>query len=429
MSNRYRWFVAAAAILIQLCLGAAYGWSVFVKPLVKVEHWSLPAVSLTFSLAIFCLGIGTAIGGTWQDRVGPRVVCSVAGVLYGLGYFVAAAAVRNHTLPGVYLGYGVISGLGMGMGYVCPIATLVKWFPERRGLMSGIAVCGYGMGALVMSAVAAPRIATVGVSSTFMQLGAAYLVLVVVGAQFLRNPTQTAAMEAAQARSGAVEFTTRQALGSQQFWVLWLMLFFNVSAGIMIISQASPMAQQLAGATPVAAAGVVGVIAIFNGLGRVVWAAASDYIGRTRVFMLLFLLQACVFFALPHCQSLGLFTVVVGLVGFAYGGGFGTMPSLTADLFGSRSMGGIYGCILLAWGCGAVPSPMLIAYVREHTGGYSAAIYGIAVVMVAAIALPLLVKPGANRSVDNVTPVSSQMVMLQAHVFNSPKVFRDGSSS
>jgi len=402
-----RWLVAVAAIVVQLCLGAAYGWSVFVKPLVKAEHWSLPAVSLTFSLGIFCLGIGTVIGGNLQDRLGPRVVCSVAGVLYGAGYFSAASAVAHHSLAGVYLGYGVITGLGGGMGYVCPIATLVKWFPERRGLMTGIGVCGYGMGALVMSAIAAPRLATVGVAPTFVLLGAAYLVLIVLGAQFFHNPPRAAART--QKESVAHEFTTTQALRTPQFWLLWLMLFFNVSAGIMIISQASPMAQELAGATAVSAAGVVGAIAIFNGLGRVVWAAVSDWIGRSRVFVLLFLIQACVFFALPHFHTLGAFTAAVALVGFVYGGGFGTMPSLAADLFGARNMGGIYGCILLAWGCGAVPSPILIARVHERTGGYSLAIYGVAAAMVAAVALPLLVRPpSAPEHQRHVVSVSAQ---------------------
>ena len=189
-----------------------------------------------------------------------------------------------------------------------------------------------------------------------------------------------------------------EAVRTPQFWLLWTMLFVNVSAGIMIISQASPMAQQLAGLTPVAAAGVVGVIAIFNGLGRVVWAAASDYIGRARVFVLLFAIQAMVFGALPFLRSPAPFTAAVALVGFAYGGGFGTMPSFTADFFGAKHMGGIYGWILLAWGAGAVPSPMLIAYVREVSGRYTIAIEAIAGLMLCSIAFPLLAKRPRHAS-------------------------------
>jgi len=387
---------------MQLCLGAAYGWSVFVQPIVKAEHWSLQEVSATFSLAIFFLGIGTVIGGAWQDRVGPRVVASVAGLLYGLGYLLAGYGVSAHSLSLVYAGYGLLGGIGMGMGYICPIATLVKWFPERRGLMTGIAVCGYGMGALLMSAFAAPSISRIGIPATFCALGVTYLVVVVLTAQFYRDPRSSRAGTHALDFSDDRSFTTSQAVRTPQLWLAWTMLFVNVSAGIMIISQASPMAQQIAGFTPVAAAGVVGVIAIFNGLGRVVWAAASDYIGRSRVFVALFALQAILFFALPRIHSATLFTVAVALVGFAYGGGFGTMPSLTADLFGSRNIGGIYGVILLAWGIGAIPSPLLIAYVRQQTGAYSAAIYTIAVVVTAAIALPLLLRKPAPPGVARV---------------------------
>jgi MFS transporter len=150
-----RWGIAVAAVIMQICLGAVYGWSVFVKPLIGAEHWKLTDVSLNFTLAIVFLGFGTVIGGLWQDRVGPRKVASVAGILYGIGYLVAGFAASRHSLPGLYLGYGVITGIGMGMGYICPVATLVKWFPDRRGLMTGVAVCGYGFGALIMSPFAA----------------------------------------------------------------------------------------------------------------------------------------------------------------------------------------------------------------------------------------------------------------------------------
>ncbi len=402
-----RWCIAAAAVVMQLCLGAAYGWSVFVQPLVKTEHWSLPQVSVTFSLAIFCLGIGTLIGGAVQDRVGPRAVASCAAVLYGAGYLIASYAVKSHSLPGVYAGYGVIAGFGMGIGYICPIATLVKWFPERRGLMTGIAVCGYGMGALVMSAVAAPLIATSGVATTLATLGSAYFVLVLLAAQFHRNPP-VAAAENASAASGS-DFTRGEALRTRQFWIVWSMVFVNVSAGLMIISQASPMAQQVDGMTPAAAAGVVGAIAILNGLGRIVWAALSDHFSRTRVFVILFSLQAIVFCMLPSIHTRWTFTVAVALIGFAYGGGFGTLPSLTAELFGPKHIGAIYGAILLAWGIGAVPSPILIAYVRQRTGTYSPALYAIAAVMFVSVLLPVALRRPVKRSsgtAANVTGVA-----------------------
>jgi OFA family oxalate/formate antiporter-like MFS transporter len=303
------------------------------------------------------------LGGLWQDRVGPRRVATVAGILYGAGYMLAALGAANHSLAGIYWGYGVVAGIGMGMGYICPVATLVKWFPERRGLMTGVAVCGYGAGALVMSPIAAREILSLGVPATFLTLGIAYLILVVITAQFYQNPPQgwrPAGWEPRSAVSKAAstyDFTVKEAMSTPQFWLLLVMLFLNVSAGIMIISQASPMAQQLVGLTPVAAAGIVGVISIFNGLGRVFWAAVSDFIGRARVYFLLFLIQVGIFFALPHLHTAALFTTAVALVGLCYGGGFGTMPSFTADFFGAKYMGGIYGWILLAWAFGAIPFP------------------------------------------------------------------------
>ncbi len=394
-----RWGIAVAAVIMQLCLGAAYGWSVFVKPLTSSTHWTLTQVSLNFTLAIFFLGVGTVIGGLWQDRVGPRRVATVAGILYGIGYMLAALAAAHHSLAGMYFGYGIVGGIGMGMGYICPVATLVKWFPDRRGLMTGVAVCGYGAGALVMSPLAAREILDFGVPTTFLTLGIVYLILVVLTAQFYQNPPQGWRPEGWVPRSAVskaastYDFTVKEAMSTPQFWLLWVMLFLNVSAGIMVISQASPMAQQLVGLTPVAAAGIVGVISIFNGLGRVFWAAVSDYLGRARVYFLLYLIQVGVFFALPHLHTATLFTIAVSLVGLCYGGGFGTMPSFTADFFGAKYMGGIYGWILLAWGAGAIPSPILIARVRQTTGTYQPAILVIAVVLVCSLVLPLI----ANR--------------------------------
>ncbi len=400
---RNRWGIAAAAVIMQICLGAVYGWSVFVKPLIAVEHWTLTQVSLNFTLAILFLGVGTIIGGLWQDRVGPRKVATVAGFIYGIGYMIAGFAAARHSLMGMYIGYGVISGIGMGMGYITPVATLVKWFPDKRGLMTGVAVCGYGAGALIFSPIAAKMIQTMGISPTFYIFGIIYLVLVVASAQAYANPPEGykpagwAPKTAVQREATTVNFTVTEAMKTWQFWLLWAMLFLNVSAGIMIISQASPMAQQLVGMTPVAAAGMVSLISVFNGLGRVFWAWVSDMIGRARVYFLLYAIQVVIFFALTSIHSIGLFSVCFAIIGLCYGGGFGTMPSFTADFFGPKYMGGIYGWILLAWGAGAVPSPILIARVRQGTGGYGPAIHVIAIVMLCALVLPILARYRPQR--------------------------------
>jgi OFA family oxalate/formate antiporter-like MFS transporter len=274
---RNRWGIALAAVLMQICLGAVYGWSVFKKPLMGAEHWAETSVQLNFTLAILFLGIGTIIGGLWQDKVGPRKVASVAGILYGVGYVLSGYAASHHSLNALYLGYGVLAGIGMGMGYICPVATLVKWFPDKRGLMTGVAVCGYGFGAAIMSPFAAWEIIHYGLSTTFLTLGIAYLVVVVAAAQLYANPPQDWRPAGWEPRSAVAkaastyDFTVGEALGTWQFYLLFLLLFLNVSAGIMIISQASPMAQEMVGMTVLKAAGMVGLISLCNGFGRVFW--------------------------------------------------------------------------------------------------------------------------------------------------------------
>jgi OFA family oxalate/formate antiporter-like MFS transporter len=396
---RSRWGIAAAAVVMQVCLGAVYGWSVFVKPLIAREHWALKSVSYTFMIAVFVLGIGTIIGGLWMDRVGPRKVATVAGVIYGLGYLVSAFAVSNHSLRGLYFGYGVLGGIGMGMGYITPVATLVKWFPDKRGLMTGVAVAGYGAGALIMSPIAARTIVSLGIPATFAILGVAYFVLVTAAGQFYANPPQGyrptgwEPTSAVAKSATSYNFSVKEAMSTWQFWLLWFMLFVNVSAGIMIISQASPMAQQLVGMSVVEAAGLgVGLISIFNAIGRVFWAWMSDLIGRAQVYFLLYAIQAVTFYALTTVHSIPVFTACFAIIGLCYGGGFGTMPSFTADFFGAKFMGGIYGWILLAWGVGAVPSPLLIASVRQSTGTYAPEIHMISIVMVCALVIPLLAR-------------------------------------
>ena len=398
-----RWAIAAAAVVMQICLGAVYGWSVFVNPLMASEHWTRTQVTFTFTLALAVLGMGTIVGGLWQDRVGPRRVATVAGLLYGAGYLVAAWATSRHSLGGLYLGYGIISGLGMGMGYICPVALMTKWFPDRRGLMTGFAVMGYGAGAVIMSLIAPNEIIASGIPTTFLIFGIGYLLLVVAAAQAYANPPagwrpEGWAPRTAVARAaGTYEFGVSEALRTPQFWLLWFMLFLNVSAGIMIISQASPMGQQMVKLTAVKAAGIVLALSICNAVGRVFWAWVSDYLGRARVYMLLYAIQAVVFFLLPRFDSVALFTASVALIGLCYGGGFGTMPAFTADFFGARNMGGIYGWILLAWGAAAIPSPLLMAHVRETTGNYTDAIRVIAIVMLLSVALPLLAKRPAKE--------------------------------
>ena len=398
-----RWIIALAAMFIQICCGAVYSWSVFVKPLLAVEPWSLVQVSATFTVALSCIGIGAVLGGLWQDRSGPRLVASVAGLLYGIGFFVASVSVSHQSLMGLYGGYGVLGGIAIGMAYICPVATITKWFPDKRGLMIGATVMGYGAGAVIMSPIAARLIIRVGVPATFEIFGAAYLVLILVAAQFHIDPPpawRPAGMPQPTASHAArnVDFTVLQAVRTWRFWLLWLMLALNTSAGIMIISQASPLAQQQAGMTVLQASAAVGVISIFNAIGRVFWAWVSDFVGRAQVYFALFAIQVFLFFFLPRVHEATLFEIVVCAIALCYGGGFAVLPSFAADFFGSKYIGGIYGWIVLAtWAVAAIPSPLLIAHVRETTGTYEYAIFVIGFVMLLALPLPVLAGRAASR--------------------------------
>jgi len=395
MTNR--WLIAAAGVLLQVALGAVYAWSVFRTPLTKQFGWSISEVTLTFTICIFVLGIAAFVGGLWLSRVGPRVVALTGGFLYGLGVFLASFS--DHKLWWLYLSYGVIDGIGLGFSYIVPIAVLVKWFPDRRGLITGIAVGGFGAGALVTAPVATRLIQTVGVLQTFAYLGIAFLVLTVAAGYFMQNPPQgwkpegwAPTLSQASQRSGH-DYTLGEALRTWQWWALWLLLFLNTSAGISVISQESPLFQELARVSAAAAAAMVGVASIGNAFGRVFWAWASDSITRRATFAVMFLGQTLLFWALPSINSAAVLTLFAFVILMCYGGGFGTMPAFTADYYGSKNVGPIYGLMLTAWGFASAFGPLLIAHLRQSTGSYGEGLRVIAGVMAVSALLPLIVSP------------------------------------
>lgn len=387
---------------MQLALGAVYAWSVFRDPLMKNNGWSISEVTLTFSIAILVLGFAAFLGGLWMSRVGPRTVGIAAGICYGLG--VALAGLSAGRLWLLYFSYGVLGGFGLGIGYIVPVATLVKWFPDRRGFITGLAVAGFGAGALITAPLAATLIAHVGVQETFAILGIGYLIMVVAGASVMRNPPDGWVPEGwqpsakKQAGRSTQEFTLQEALSTWQWYTLWAILFLNVTAGISIISQAAPMAKEISGASPLAAAGMVGIISIANGAGRLLWAWLSDAIGRRNVFLTMFLLQAILFFLLPSQREFAILVTLCFIILSCYGGGFGTMPAFAADYFGPKWIGSIYGLMLTAWGFGGVFGPLLIARIREVSGSYAGALTIIACVMLISSLLPLFVRGGRIES-------------------------------
>jgi MFS transporter, OFA family, oxalate/formate antiporter len=392
-----RWGIAVAGVFLQIALGAVYAWSVFRVPLAKQFGWSISEVTLTFTISIFVLGVAAFFGGLWLNRKGPRIVALTGGFLYGAGVFLASFS--DHKLWWLYLTYGVIGGIGVGFSYIVPVAVLVKWFPDRRGLITGVAVGGFGAGALITAPVATRLIQNVGVLSTFAYLGIAFLLVTVASGYFMQNPPEgwkpegwtATGMRASQGSTH--DYTLDEALRTWQWWALWLLLFLNTSAGISIISQESPLFQELGRVSAVAAASMVGVASIGNALGRVFWAWASDSITRRTTFAVMFLAQVALFWTLPNIHSVGMLTIVAFIVLMCYGGGFGTMPAFVADYFGSKNVGPIYGLMLTAWGFASAFGPLLIAYMRQATGTYGEALHMIAAIMAVSVVLPLIVSP------------------------------------
>ncbi len=397
-----RWGIALAGIVLQIVLGSVYAWSVYRIPLTTKFHWTIPQVTLTFTICIVTLGISSFLGGLWLKQVGPRVVAITGGFLYGLGTILASAS--GDRLWWLYLSYGVIGGIGLGLGYIVPIAVLVKWFPDRRGLMTGIAVGGFGAGALITAPSATWLIQNVGVLSTFAYLGIAYMVLGVAAAWFMQNPADgwlpagwTPTAREVSERS-VKDYTLGGALRTWQWWALWFILFLNTSAGIAVISQESPIFQELAKVTAIVAAGMVGVASIGNAVGRVFWAWISDSITRRYTFIIMFLMQVVLFWVLPVTASASLLTVLTFIILLCYGGGFGTMPAFTADYFGATNVGAIYGLILTAWGAASAFGPILVGVMRQATGSYREGFHVLSGVALLSTLLPLVIRPPARRA-------------------------------
>jgi len=395
-----RWGIAIAGIVLQIVLGSVYAWSVFRIPLTTKFHWTIPQVTLIFTICIVMLGISSFLGGLWLKQVGPRVVAVTGAFLYGLGTILASAS--GDRLWWLYLSYGVMGGIGLGFAYIVPIAVLLKWFPDRRGLMTGVAVGGFGIGALITAPSATWLIQNVGVLPTFAYLGIAYMVLGLATAWFMQNPADgwLPAGWAPTAREtserSVKDYTLGDALRTWQWWALWFILFLNTSAGISVISQESPIFQELAKVTVIVAAGMVGVASIGNAAGRVFWAWISDSISRRYTFIIIFLMQVVLFWVLPATTSAPVLTALAFIILLCYGGGFGTMPAFTADYFGSTNVGSIYGLILTAWGAASAFGPILVGVMRQTTGSYRDGFHILAGVALLSTLLPIMIRPPAR---------------------------------
>lgn len=381
--------IAVAAFCMQLALGSVYAWSVFLNPLVEHFEATRAQIGFTFTVALAVLGVTAVFGGSFQSRFGPRVTATAAGVLYGAGVFLAGLAPNVFTL---YLTYGVLGGIGLGLGYIVPLAILLRWFPDRRGFITGLAVAGFGLGAFVTGPLATELIKTHGVQTTLSLSGLAYLAVVVTAAQFLRSAPEGYApsgwVPKAQVSSRERhEYALSEALREPHWYLLWSILALNVTAGAALIAVAAPLAQDFAGVDARSAAFLVSIISIFNGVGRLFWGSLSDRIGRPAAFLGIFVVQVVAFGLLSIVSDFGALLVMAAIIALCYGGGFGTMPAFTADLFGSKNAGTIYGAMLTAWSAGAIAGPVLITMLPYRT-----ALIVIAITLCAAALLPMTVR-------------------------------------
>ena len=421
-----RWLVPPAALSVHLCIGEAYAFSVFNDPLTRLigigssapDDWKLTTLGWIFSLAIVFLGLSAAFGGKWLEKVGPRLTMLVAACCFGGGFFISALGIYWHEIWLIYLGYGVIGGIGLGLGYVSPVSTLIKWFPDRRGMATGMAIMGFGGGAMIGAPLSVLLMdhfrsaESVGVMQTFLVMGGVYFCSMLIGALTIRIPPPDWRPEGWTPPVIQNKMITDkhvhidQALKTPQFYLLWLVLCLNVTAGIGVLGQASVMIQEMfkGSVTPAAAAGFVGLLSLFNMGGRFFWSSASDFLGRKNTYFIFFVVGAGLYSTIPGMGMAGnmvFFVLLYALIMSMYGGGFATIPAYLADIFGTRFVGGIHGRLLTAWSTAGVLGPVLVNYIREYQIGqgvakaeaYNVTMYIMAGLLIVGFIANLLIRP------------------------------------
>lgn len=429
-SNYNRWLVPPAALAIHLSIGQVYAFSVFNLPMTRLlgisqstpDDWKLTSVGWIFSIAIAILGLSAAIFGRWVEEGGPRRAMFASACCFGGGFLVAAYGLSIHSLWLVYLGYGVLGGVGLGLGYISPVSTLMKWFPDRPGMATGLAIMGFGGGALIGSPLAiwlmtffsSPT--SLGVVPTFVAMGIIYFALMMFGVFTVRLPApgwRPAGWTPSTTRSGMITSANVHAdtaIRTRQFWLLWAVLCLNVTAGIGVLGQASAMSQEMFPGviTAVAAAGFVGLLSIFNMAGRFIWSSASDYLGRKTTYAIYFLLGVVLYLLVPwtgHTANIVLFVCCYAVILSMYGGGFATIPAYLKDMFGTMHVGAIHGRLLTAWSVAGVLGPVLVNYIRDYqinhgvakADAYTFTMYVMAALLVVGFICNLLIRPVDRR--------------------------------
>ncbi|WP_181347645.1 OFA family MFS transporter [Thalassobacillus sp. CUG 92003] len=394
-----RWLIALCAVGIHISIGSVYAWSNFTNPLIDEFGWSSSQVQFTFSLAILFLGLSAAFLGWFVEKYGPRVAGMTAAVFFGIGIFGSGLAVNAGSLWMLYFFYGVLGGVGLGIGYIAPVSTLVKWFPDRRGLATGMAIMGFGFAAAIASPVMDWLIGSLGIAATFFILGISYFAIMILSSLYLSRPPEDWSPEGYDPHAekevekrDLANIKAKESLKTVRFYYLWLMLFINVTCGIAVISAAKPLAENSVGMSTGAAATLVGVMGIFNGLGRIGWASGSDYIGRANTYLTFFALQIALFLILPWTTSVVIFVVALAVIYTCYGGGFATIPAFIGDLFGTKELGAIHGYILTAWAAAGLVGPLFAAWMQDTTGSYENSLIYFAGMFVIALIISILTK-------------------------------------
>ncbi|MFP4090460.1 MAG: OFA family MFS transporter [Cyclobacteriaceae bacterium] len=434
-----RWLVPPAALAIHLCIGQIYAYSVFNEPMTRIlgvtepapGDWELTTLGWVFSIALFVLGASAAVFGKWLERVGPRKAMFASAVFFCGGFVVAALGVMLHSIWLVYLGHGVLGGIGLGLGYISPVSTLIKWFPDRPGLATGMAIMGFGGGAMIASPLSVALMdffssaSSVGVAQTFLVMGGIYFLFMMFGVFTVRVPAagwKPAGYEPSAKGSNKMitdaDVDADTAIKTPQFWLIFAVLMLNVTAGIGVLGQASVMIQEMFSVSDVgadaaigtaAAAGFVGLLSLFNMVGRFFWSSISDKIGRKNTYNIFFLLGAVLYFAVPSLGNMGsavLFILAFCIIMSMYGGGFATVPAYLRDMFGTMQVGAIHGRLLLAWSLAAVFGPTLINYLRAYqietvglpaSQAYSFTMYIMAGLLLIGFLCNIMVKPVAEK--------------------------------
>lgn len=399
-----RWLIAASAVGIHISIGSVYAYSVMTNPVKDIFEVEGSTIKWAFKIAILLLGLSAAFLGRWVEKVGPKISGTTAGIFYGIGIIGSGLAVQIESLWLFYLCYGVIGGIGLGLGYITPVSTLVKWFPDKRGLATGMAIMGFGFAALLFGPIMAKLFETVGVSNAFYILGVIYMVLILSSASYIEKPPVGYLPEGYKEGEGKVikedltNITANEALRSTRFYYIWFMMFINIACGIAIISAASPMMQEKLDYTPMQAAAIVGFIGVFNGFGRIIWSSLSDYLGRANTYIIFFAFQILAFYFLPKIGMEVVFLLVLFTVITMYGGGFATLPAFLGDLFGTKQLGAIHGMVLAAWGLAGVVGPTIYDMVKEQTGSLDTTLIIFAGLFVVAFIISILMKLSIKKT-------------------------------